>query len=251
MKRFLTLCLLTLITITCNSQTWKRNRLEVFVGLPVTHYFGDIGGTADSKNMFGLKDISFKALRPGVSVGAIYRLNQYLYVQASSNFLTLGSSDKGSKNAERNYGFSTFGSEITATAMFYIIPESDRNYFYSVMDLRGGLRQINKPLSVYIFAGAGGLFYSVSPKLDLIDSDRFNNSENFTAIIPFGIGMKYQIMARTLLGVELGARYVLSDHLDGLTTSFSKHNDTYYVLNFKLYYRLPYQKFLQKIKRKF
>lgn len=251
MKRFITLCLLTLIAITSHSQTWKRNRLDVFVGLPVNHYFGDIGGTASSNNMLGFKDISLKAIRPGLSIGAIFKLNQLLSVQAASNFTYLGSTDKGSRNADRNYGFTTFGSEISATALFYIIPENDRNYFFSVMDLRGGLRQINKPLSVYIFAGAGGLFYSVSPRLDLVNSTRFDNSEHFTPIIPFGIGLKYQIMARTLLGVELGARYVMTDKLDGLTTSFSKHNDTYYVLNFKVYYRLPYEKVLRKLKWRF
>ncbi|HNV51744.1 MAG TPA: DUF6089 family protein [Tenuifilaceae bacterium] len=251
MKRILTLCLILSIAYSSSSQTWKRHRLEVFVGLPISHYFGDIGGTASSNNLFGLKDVSFRALRPGLSVGAIYRLNQLLYIQASCNFAYLGSSDKGSRNEARNYGFSTYGSEITATALFYIIPESDRNYFYSVMDLRGGLRHINKPLSLYVFAGAGGLFYSVSPKFDLIDSDRFDNSENFTPIIPFGIGMKYQIMPRILLGAEFGARYVLSDYIDGLSPTQSKHNDTYYILNFKVAYRLPYDKFLQKIKRKF
>lgn len=251
MKRFLTLCLLMIIATTSQSQIWKRHRLEVFVGLPVSHYFGDIGGTASSNNLFGLKDVSFRALRPGLSVGVIYRLNQSLYIQTSCNFAYLGSSDKGSRNEERNYGFSTYGSEITATALFYIIPESDRNYFYSVMDLRGGLRHINKPLSLYIFAGAGGLFYSVSPKLDLIESERFNDSESFAPIIPFGVGMKYQIMPRMLIGAEFGARYVLTDYLDGLSPTQSKHNDTYYILNFKVAYRLPYDKFLQKIKRKF
>jgi hypothetical protein len=251
MKRILTLCLFLSIVFSSSSQTWKRHRLEVFLGLPTSHYFGDIGGTASSNNMFGLKDVSFKALRPGLSVGAIYRLNQLLYIQASYNFAFLGNSDKGSRNEARNYGFSTYGSEITATALLYILPESDRNYFYSVMDLRGGLSHINKPLSLYVFAGAGGLFYSVSPKLNLVDSERFDNSENFTPIIPFGVGMKYQIMPRILLGAEFGARYLLTDYLDGFSPTLSKHNDLYYILNFKVNYRLPYDKFLQKIKRKF
>jgi hypothetical protein len=234
-----------------NSQVWKKHRLEVFFGLPISHYFGDIGGSADPNNAFGFKDISIRAMRPGLSVGAVYRLNQLLYIQAAGNFAYLGNTDKGSINEARNYGFSTLGSEITATAMFYILPESDRNYFYSIMDLRGGLKHINKPLSAYVFAGVGGLFYSVKPRLDLIDSDRFDNSEKFTAIIPFGVGIKYQLFARTLLGVELGARYVLSDKIDGFTPTQSKYNDVYYMINFKLYYRLPLEKIFKNHNWKF
>ena len=114
------------------------------------------------------------------------------------------------------------------------------------MQLRGGLRHINKPFSLYVFAGTGGLLYNVTPRLNLIDSDRFDDSQKFTTIIPFGIGIKYHILTRTLLGVEMGARYLLSDKIDGFSPMQSKYNDIYYTINFKLYYRLPYEKFIKK-----
>lgn len=248
MKRIITISVLLLVTLTSNSQSWKRNRIEIFAGIPINHYFGDIGGAAGEKSIMGINDVSFRAVRSGFSLGAVYRLNQQLYVQGATNIGFLGSTDAGSRNETRNYGFSTFGTEVTATAIFYIKPESDRNYFFSVMDLRGGLRHINRPLSVYIFAGAGGLFYKVTPRLDLVDSDRFNASQSFSAIIPFGIGVKYQLFPRTLLGTELGARYILSDKIDGFSPTESKHNDIYYTLNFKLYYRISYEKFLKKFR---
>lgn len=246
MKRTISIFLLLTIAITGYSQTWKRNRVEVFAGIPINHYFGDIGGSASSSSMLGLKDISYRAVRSGISFGAIFRLNEALYVQGTTNIGYFGNTDKGSRNESRNYGFSTYGTELTASAMYFLIPESDQNYFYSVMDLRGGLRKIRKPYSLYIFAGMGGLFYKVTPKLDLIDSERFDNSEKFATVIPFGVGVKYQLLARTLLGAELGARYLLSDYMDGFSPSQSKHNDVYYTLSFKLYYRISYEKFIKK-----
>ncbi|MGE0077055.1 MAG: DUF6089 family protein [Bacteroidales bacterium] len=248
MKRTIAISLLLFITLTSFSQTWKRNRIEIFVGLPLTHYFGDIGGTSANKSIMGLNDISYRSVRAGFSFGATYRLNQSLYIQGATTIGFLGSTDAGSRNESRNYGFSTFGTEVTATAMFYIIPESDQNYFYSVMQLRGGLRKMNKPYSLYIFAGAGGLFYKVSPRLDLADSERFDNSQSFTPVIPFGLGIKYQPFSRTLLGLELGARYLLSDKVDGFAPTQSQYNDIYYMVNFKLYYRISYEKFLKRFK---
>jgi len=246
MKRTIAIFLSLTVAITGYSQTWKRNRVEVFAGIPINHYFGDIGGSASSSSMLGIKDISYRAIRSGISFGATFRLNQALYVQGAANIGYLGNTDEGSRNETRNYGFSTYGTELTATAMYFLIPESDQNYFYSVMDLRGGLRKIRKPYSLYIFAGMGGLFYKVTPKLDLIDSERFDNSEKFATVIPLGVGVKYQLLPRTLLGAELGARYVLSDYIDGFSPSQSKHNDVYYTLSFKLYYRISYQKFIKK-----
>ncbi|MCB8963439.1 MAG: hypothetical protein H6536_00175 [Bacteroidales bacterium] len=246
MKKLVVLHLLLVIAITSNAQAWKRNRLEVFGGLPITHYFGDIGGAAGASNMMGLKDITVRSLGAGFSAGAVYRLNTKLYVQASGTFGVYGGSDRGSRNEARNYSFTTTGTEFAATAHFYIIPESDKNYFYSVMQLRGGLKHINKPLSLYLFAGAGGLVYKIKPHADLATSDRFDDSQTFSAIIPFGIGMKYQLFARTLLGVELGARYMLSDKIDGFSPTQSEHNDFYYAINFKVYYRLPYTRLFKR-----
>lgn len=251
MRRLVSIFFLITIAFYSHSQTWKRNRIEFFIGLPINHYFGDIGGSSDKTSALGFKDISYRAVRGGLSFGTTYRLNQILYVQGAASIGFLGNTDKGSRNETRDYGFSTFGTEVSATAMLFIIPESEQNYFYSVMQLRGGLRHMNKPFSLYVFAGGGGLFYDVSPRQNLTLSDRFDNSQKITAIIPFGVGIKYKLWARTVLGAEFGGRYVLSDYIDGFAPTKSKYNDMYYILTFKVYHRFNYEKILKKIKWKF
>lgn len=245
-KSFIVVWIILFLSLPGHSQIWKRNRIEIFMGVPITHYFGDIGGSSDPNSMMGIKDISFRALRPGFSGGLGYRLTERFYAQGTLTLGLFGNTDKGSRNEARNYAFSTFGTELAAVAQFYIIPESDQNYFYSIMQVRGGLRKINKPFSLYLFAGGGGCFYRVKPLNNLVGSDRFDDSQHTAVVVPFGLGFKYQIFSRMLVGAELGGRYLLSDYLDGFSPEPSKYNDFYYVFNFKIYYRLPSNKILRK-----
>jgi hypothetical protein len=90
---------------------------------------------------------------------------------------------------------------------------------------------------LYVFAGAGGLFYFVSPNEILESSPRYVGSKHVTMVIPGGIGIKYAVMPKISVGAELGGRYTFTDYLDGYTSPFSKFNDVYYsfavVLNYK------------------
>ncbi|HRX30354.1 MAG: hypothetical protein H6537_04385 [Bacteroidales bacterium] len=235
------------------SQVWKQHRVEVNIGLPITHFFGDIGGSSTTNNALGLKDISYRSIRGGFSGGISYRLTNKFYARTSLFVGYFGSSDKGSVNEARNYGFSTFGTEVSVLGQYYLIPESDQNYFYNVMQLRGGLSHINRPFSLYIFGGWGFLFYKDTPLYNLATTDlyRFDDSQNTALVIPFGIGIKYQILPQILLGAELGGRYAFSDVVDGFSPAASKYNDMYYILNFNVYYRIPYQRIFKKFKWNF
>jgi opacity protein-like surface antigen len=225
-----------------SAQTWKLNRIEAYGGLSTFHYFGDIGGSADENNLFGLKDIKLRSTRFGFSGGIVYRVEEKLYIKGYTSFGFFTQTDKGSINAARNNSFTTNANEISLQAMYFIIPESEQNYHYSVMQLRGGLRHLNNPLSVYAFAGIGGLFFSVTPKDNLVTDNRFNGDHSFAVVIPVGIGVKYAALPRISVGAEIGGRFVTSDYIDGFTTVNSKHNDVYYLMNLKVYYRFPRSK---------
>lgn len=209
------------------------------------HYFGDIGGSADENNLLGVKDVRLGSIRFGFSGGIVYRLEEKLYLKGHTSFGFLTQTDKGSINEIRNNSFSTYVNEISLQAMYFIIPESEQNYNYSVMQLRGGLRHLNTPLSVYAFAGVGGLLFSVTPKDNLITDNRYDGDHSFAVVIPVGIGVKYAALPRISVGAEIGGRFVTSDYIDGFTTVYSKHNDVYYIMNFKVYYRFPRSKMIK------
>jgi opacity protein-like surface antigen len=220
------------------SQQWKLAPLELFGGIPTFQYFGDIGGSATESNLLGLKDISLSKLRPGITLGARYQIIKPLLIKGSYSFGLLAQSDINSINEARNYAFSAMINEVAFAAEFYLIPESDENYFYSIMQVRGGLRHYRQPLSLYVTLGAGGVHYKVTAKDALINSSRFDNSKSLTIVVPVGIGIKYAVMPKISLGAELLARYTMTDYLDGVTTNFSEFNDIYYSLNLTVNYKI-------------
>lgn len=224
------------------------------MGLPVNHYIGDVGNISQTTMLTGYKNLRIRAIRGGLGGGAGYRVNPFITAQVSLNAGFFGNTDKGASYNDRGYRFSTFGTEIVAKGLYYIIPETDQNYYYRIMDLRGGLRHLNKPLSMYAFIGAGGLFFSVSANDALLSrippesttKKEVDESKFFTFVIPFGIGVKYEFYPRIQLGIEFGARYITTDYLDAFSSVYSKRNDMYYTMNFNLYYKVPYNKFLKR-----
>lgn len=246
MKRLQILLLLLVLGVSAYPQAWKRKRIEVWGGVSIFQYFGDIGGSAEKSTWFGLKDIKLNSTRPGLNVGVSYRLEERIYIYGSNSFGVFSASDKNSRNSNRNYAFYSIANEFSIQAAFYLLKEN-QNYYYSIMKMRGGLKRINQPLSVYVFAGFGGLFTKPFAKNDLVGSTRFNDKASFSLAFPIGIGAKLAYTPKLAFGVELGARYVLSDQLDGFTTLTSKHNDLYYMLSFKAIFRLTKGKGLKQI----
>lgn len=237
--------ILTIALISCfqgHSQPWKTARYEVFGGLTGLQYFGDIGGTADETNLFGLKDINLLKLRPGITGGLRYHISKPFQVKATFTSGFLAQADLGSKNEGRNFSFLANVNELAAVAEYYIIKESDENYYYSIMQVRGGLRHYRQPLSLYVFAGLGGLMYFVMPNESLESSPRYVGSKHFTMVIPGGIGIKYAIMPKISVNAELGGRFSFTDYLDGYTSPFSDFNDVYYSFAVGLNYKFQQSK---------
>ncbi|QKG79008.1 DUF6089 family protein [Tenuifilum thalassicum] len=235
-------------------QSWKQNRIDININLPINHYFGDVGNSAGSGFVTSIKDFRLRALRGGFGGGISFKINSFITTQATVNTGFLGNTDDGAYYSSRGYRFSTFGSEIAAKGLYFIIPESNQNYYYSIMDLRGGLRHINKPFSLYVFLGVGGLFFNTSVNdamLSRVPPDgstkkEIDDSKHISLIIPFGIGCKYEFLPRFQFGAELGAKYSTTDYLDGFSSVNSKFNDMYYTLNLSIYYKIPYHKLLKK-----
>jgi len=233
-----TIIVLATLTFTGYSQQWKTAPLELYGGIANLHYFGDIGGASSESNALGLLDIKFSKIRPGLTLGARYQVMKPLNIRAWYTLGILTQADVNSKNETRNFAFRTIINEFAIGTEFYIIPESDENYYYSIMQIRGGLRHYRQPFSLYATVGAGGLLYNVTPKENLATSPRFNDSKSFTMIIPVGIGCKYAIMPKISLGAELLLRLTMTDYLDGYTSPFSEFNDIYYSLNIKVNYKI-------------
>ncbi|HCX98895.1 MAG TPA: hypothetical protein DG754_02035 [Bacteroidales bacterium] len=226
------------------SQSWKTAPLEFYGGISGLHYFGDIGGTASESSLLGIKDINFSKIRPGFTLGARYQIMKPLNLRVSYSLGTLSQSDLNSRNDNRNFAFKTLINEFTIGAEYYIIPESNENYHYSIMQVRGGLRHYRQPFSLYVTVNAGALLFNVTPQESLAVSPNFDESKSFAIALPLGIGFKYAIMPQISIGSELLLHLTTTNLLDGYDSQYSKFNDIFYSLNIKINYKI------QKTKRR-
>jgi len=242
MKRLALFTLLGLFFNEGYSQLWKYQRIEVWGAVSVLQYFGDIGGSADRNNLYGLKDVNLKSNRPGVSFGGIYRYNERWYFQASNTLGFLAQTDKDSRNSLRNFSFLTIIDELSIQGMYFFIKEDDKNYSFSILATRGGGKRMNQPFSFYAFAGIGGIYSKTTPKDDFVGSVRFTGNKNASISVPIGLGGKFALTPGFAVAMDISARYTFTDYLDGLTTPTSKYKDIYYQINVKVIYRLPRSK---------
>jgi opacity protein-like surface antigen len=229
------------ITLTGFSQRWKLKRYEVLFGVGSTNIYGDIGGTADADNMFGLKDIRINETRYSLYAGARYKLKKDLALKFNLIYGKGIGDDKDSRNAEyRGYSFTTSIIEPSFQLEYSFLSE-ERKISTSKLYSRRGMVNNFTTFSAYGFAGLGGVLFN--PKLDLhgktaASAETIDGYGKFSVVIPIGLGVKYAIDKNWSLGFEFGRRFALSDYLDGISTKYSKANDTYYFGVFQAIYKL-------------
>jgi hypothetical protein len=225
-------------------QKWKLTRYEAHFGLGTTNVFGDIGGTMDKNNLYGLKDIKIKETGLSIYAGARYKLSADMAIKLNLIYGFANGSDVNSKNASRNYSYRTSFFEPSVQYEYYFIGDYRHNTTAALYSRRGMLNDY-KMITAYAFVGVGGIFYN--PKLSLngsqpLPKETVSGYSKISAVIPIGLGVKYVIDRYWSLGFEFGRRFAFTDFLDGISTSYpsasSNSNDTYYFGMFHAIYKL-------------
>jgi len=221
------------------SQAWKYRRYEAWGALSAFQYYGDIGAVEDLQFLKGFNQVNFLINRPGFSLGMIYRYKERWYIQGSNSFGYFVQSDKNtSRNRARNFAFSTIIDEFSIQGLYFLTKESDKHFYNSIWNRRErGFKKIFQPISIYTFAGVGGALFWVTPKESFVGSPRFVGNKHVAIAFPIGFGLKFAYSPSYSMSIEIGRRFTTTDFLDGFTSQYSKHNDVYYILNFKATYR--------------
>ncbi len=221
-----------------DGQRWKLRRYEIGGGLGVTQIFGDIGGTIDEHNWFGLKDIKFDETRLAFPIYGRYRLTPFYTLKVNTT-LAFGHGDDAESRNDRGRSYKTTLFEFSAQGEYYFIAE-ERRYKSAAMFNRRGMLNNYMSFSGYLFLGLGGVYThsTVTYTQDMGQFDRIKPN-NFGMVVPFGVGLKYIISDRWLAGAELGYRISISDYIEGFSQiQDSKHNDVYYFLGATIGYKL-------------
>lgn len=239
-KLLITLVFSGIIISSVDAQRWKLRRYEGILGVGTTNVFGDIGGTADQSNLFGLKDIEIDQTRPSFYAGIRYKLEEDMSLKLNIVYGQGSGNDIGSKNEHRELSFKTTLIESSVQYEYYFLKEDRRLKSSAVFNRRGMINNYAK-LAMYAFGGVGGIYFNPSlegPEQQLTHEWHIvDGYSNFNLTLPVGLGLKYTIDDQISLGFELGGRYTLSDYLEGFSTVFSKNNDVYYFTNLTFIYK--------------
>ncbi len=201
MPKFILFILLFFITSNLQAQTW-----ELGGSLGGAGYMGDLNPNNPVK-------IS------GVAAGAFVKrnFNGYLSAKLNYNLGQISADDANSTDQQfrdRNLSFNTFLSEASLTAEFnfmHYIPEAGKNKFTPYIFL--GAAAVNYyPHAVY-----NGKTYSLRGYRTEGEKKEYST----TAIsIPYGAGIKYNILGKFTLGAEIGYRNPNTDYLDDVSGAY-------------------------------
>jgi opacity protein-like surface antigen len=230
MKR---IAVFTVIIILCfpngaDAQKWKLRRYEAVFGGGFGSYFGDIGGSASSENLFGIKDISIKSTGPSFHMGVRYKIRQNIAVKMNFNYIRLAGDDEGSKNSERGFQFTNSIFEPSIQGEYSIISEEQRSRSTALFNKRGMINNYSQ-INLYLYAGIGGAKMWPKPNDAILASVNYEPAHpTFALVFPVGVGLKYVLNSHWSLGAEFGVRWSTSDYIDSYTSPYSKANDLYY-----------------------
>jgi hypothetical protein len=220
-------------------QRWKLRRYEIGGGLGITQVFGDIGGTIEKENWYGLKDIQIDETRLAIPLYIRYRLDPLYSIKVNGVVGFGNGSDEETRN-DRGRSYKTTIFEFSAQGEYYFLAE-ERRFKSAAMFNRRGMLNNYMSFSGYAFLGLGGVY----SKAKVTEGAEWNPSidsykpSNIGMVIPFGIGLKYIIDDSWLMGAELGYRLSVTDYIEGYSqTHDSKHNDVYYFLTLTVGYKL-------------
>jgi hypothetical protein len=237
MKRsILVILIICLVFPFSNAQLWKMRRWEAQAGIGPTFFFGDIGGFTRTKNILGLRDLSFMQTRFNINGNLKFRITRDVNVRVNFSYGLFHASDIRGSNEGRSFEASTSFFEPAVLGEYYFIKNYAENSYMFLKQKQGFTRDLFKSLDFYAFAGFGGLSFSVKGNAALEAMGM--TSSGFTEVFPAGLGATLVYSPNLNFGVEIGGRYTFSDLLDGYTSQYSRANDVYYFLNFTVTYKL-------------
>lgn len=205
-------------------------------GFGPSQFFGDVGGFSRSKNILGLKDMTFLQTRFDINGSVKFRVARTVNARISMTYALMHATDERGSNEGRDYEASMSFLEPAVIGEYYFIKNLAENSYLFVRGKQNFIKELLTSLDFYAFTGVGGLSYNVKGNDALIEKGM--ETSGFCTVVPVGVGATLIFSPNLNFGVEFGGRYAFSDYLDGYTSQYSKANDVYYFLNATISYKL-------------
>jgi hypothetical protein len=227
------------MTLSSFAQPWKFLRYEGTLGIGSTNVYGDLGGAPNAESLLFIRDITFRSTRPSIYGAIRYKIDPRTSVKLNLIYGFSKTKDfDGSRNENREFISTSNLIEISGQYEFYFLQEDRRLKSTAMFDRRGMINNYST-LGAYVFAGVGATTFWSDLEIEQRDFDVYNSGPSVTLSLPIGLGIKYVLSDKWLLGLELGYRHTLSDFLDGIQTPWSENTDVYWISSLNLSYRIP------------
>lgn len=205
-----------------------HQRWEVGAGLGLSGYLGDLNKS------------DFFSQEPKGSGGVFgrYHFNRSWALRGALTFGTLSGNDANFEDRKVR-GFSTRSplTDLSAIAEYDILGRQRFKYDSTAFQVR-----FKRRLSPYLFTGVGLGFTNPKPNFtgtattpDIYRqgaiADQAANYSKSNFVIPFGIGVRYDLAEHWVLGAEAGFRLAFSDYLDGISKGANPSRDDRYKLS--------------------
>lgn len=230
--------ILLMMVFALNAQTrWKRYRWEAVGGIGMSNVLTDLGG-ANQVGTDYFRDLELVATRPAINAGIRYRITETTALRASLTWGILNGDDAWTQEqfrSARQLTFSTHIVELGANYEFYFIKETDGHRF-KLKGVRGVRASAFHP---YGFFGLHAFWFNPRA-LDLnnewVNLRQLGTEGQFVSptrrpysrvqmAIPIGLGMKFSVNRRLLIGIEYGIRKTWTDYIDDVSTTYYPRNE--------------------------
>ncbi|MFT6745951.1 MAG: hypothetical protein ACJAZ2_000289 [Glaciecola sp.] len=232
-KSIILLCLVVLpALLSAQGNRWKRFRYELVGGVGATNFLGELGG-ADQIGTDFYKDLELKLTRPALNLGLRYKITPQTAVKAGFTIGAVAGDDALTKDifrSQRSIHFKSYIVEFAAQYEFYLKKEQAGHRFR----LRGIRGRKAQGLYPYGFFGLSGFWFNPRGKaqdgewtsLKKIGTEGQYIAETrrpysrISVAIPIGLGLKYKISRKLLIGAEYGKRKTFTDYIDDTSTTY-------------------------------
>lgn len=223
------------LTVSTAYAQQTQPRWEVGAGLGLSGYLGDLNKS------------DFFSQEPKFSGGLLgrYHFNRNWALRGALTFGTLSGNDANfADRAVRGFKTRSSLTDLSAIVEYDFLGKGRFKYDSTAFQVR-----FKRKLSPYLFTGAGLGFTNPKPDFTGTPStpanfrqgaiaDQAASYSNTNFVIPFGIGVRYDLNRNWVVGVEAGFRLAFSDYLDGISQGANPGRDDRYKLsNISLTYR--------------
>lgn len=169
-----------------------------------------------------------------LGLGLRYQFANVWAVRADAQYIRLRADD-ANDNAQRQRRGYSFNSNVVEFSL--------RGEWHPLGTLRPLDQPFNQAWSPYLFGGVGLALIDANPDFNG-DTERpgisadLNSDENSTLVLPFGLGLRYDLSESLAFGLEYGLRVSTTDYLDGISeVANPDKNDRYGVLTLQIWKR--------------